>query len=177
MSYEFTLVLSGLSAAENADEVAAESIYAAGIDCLVSSNETTLTVDYLLDEGNSLSEVILSAVRELESKTCYTVKSVDNGQYVSLAEAAELAGITRQTMSKYNKGSRGRGMFPSPCFRTLTKNSLWDWVEVAEWLVNNQLADPQLLEDAKAVSDINLALKLRNQHTLDNVLTIKEMLG
>jgi hypothetical protein len=163
--YDFALVATfGEKYAKCVDEVCeiADTLYELGADdCTVSATGRSLILSFDR-EANNYEEAVLSAIKQVNKIEGVTVKSVDAGQYVGLSDAAELSELTRSALSKFNKGDRGDGTFPSPYLRVGTKTPLFDWAEIAKWLEERQLVESGIAENARFTSNINMALKLKN---------------
>ena len=58
-------------------------------------------------------------------------------------------------------GTRGSGDFPCPVQRIRGQSPLWDWADVAEWLLRNgRLKEgSELVKNARVLSKWNLALR------------------
>lgn len=130
-------------------------------DCTVSSRGNALIIEFDREAG-SYEKAVMSAIKDVQSIDLLTVKSVDAGQYVGLSDAAELSELTRSALSKFSKGDRGDGTFPTPYLRVAGKTPLYDWSEIANWLESKGLIEPELAENAKFTFTINTALKLQN---------------
>ena len=61
--------------------------------------------------------------------------------------------MSRQAISLFKDGARGKGGFPSPVQRIKNQLPLWDWADVAEWLADNGRINARIL------SKWNLALR------------------
>jgi hypothetical protein len=139
-------------------------------DCTVSSRGNALIIEFDR-ESKSYKEAVISAIKQVQAIDSIIVKSVDAGQYVGLSDAAELSELTRSALSKFSKGERGNGNFPTPYLRVASKTPLYDWSEIASWLCSKGLIESELVENAKFTSAINTALKLRNGE-LEEVSTL-----
>lgn len=170
--YDFALIASCIKAVDG-DAICkiADDLFAAGAeDCTVSSRGNTLIIEFDR-ESDSYEVAVVSAVKEVQSVGYLTVKSVDAGQYVGLSDAAELSTLTRSALSKFSRGVRGDGTFPTPYLRVAGKAPLYDWSEIASWLESKGLIEKELAENAKFTSTMNTALKLQNGE-LEQVSTL-----
>lgn len=161
--YDFALVA---SYAQSIDESVllqlADAIYQAGCDdSTVMSKGNTIIIEFDR-EAQSYEGAVVSAIQDLNKVEGLTVKSVDAGQYVGLSDAAELSELTRSALSKFAKGDRGDGSFPSPYLRVASKTPLYDWSEIALWLEERGLVEQGIAKNARVTSHINMALKLRD---------------
>ena len=174
--YEFALVVS--SDTQVSGELIckyADMLFEAGAeDCTVSSKGNVLVVDFDR-EATSYEEAVVSAIKQVNSVDGLTVKSVDAGQFVGLSDAAELSQLTRSALSKFSKGERGDGTFPTPYLRVQGKAPLYDWSEIAQWLESKGLVEQGIADNAKITAQLNMALKLKNGE-LENVSRLASML-
>ncbi|MCV6003829.1 DNA-binding protein, partial [Escherichia coli] len=87
-------------------------------------------------------------------------ESVDSA-LVGLSDIAELTDLSRQAVALLKDGKRGSGDFPCPVQRIKGQSPLWDWADVAEWLMNNgRLKEgDQIVQNARTLSKWNLALR------------------
>ncbi len=92
----------------------------------------------------------ISAIRESGA----TVHRVEPDNMVSQAEIAVRSGLTRQAISNYVMGIRGRN-FPAPTARCTTSSPLWDWSIVAEWMYSRRMVDRNLVMNARLIRRMN----------------------
>jgi hypothetical protein len=69
-----------------------------------------------------------------------------------MAELASVSGLSRQVINTFVKGVRGGGNFPKPVYGVSSGAPLYDWPEVAHWLVDHEI-DPALYEVAQAAME------------------------
>lgn len=143
-------------------------------DCTLSSRGNALILEFDR-EAKSYKDAVMSAIKDVESLNYLVVKSVDAGQYVGLSDAAELSALTRSALSKFSKGERGNGKFPTPYLRVTGKTPLYDWSEIANWLASKGLVDTEIVKNAHFTSMINMALKLRKGELTEVSLLISEL--
>lgn len=153
-----------------------DRLYEAGCDdATVAVTNGTLYLSFDR-EADSYEDAVLSALKDVENVQGLRVMSVDAGDWVGLTDAAELAGITKSTLSRYSKGSRGTGGFPSPKRKIDSKNPLWRWAEIAAWLKARGKASDELVQSAEFTETINLSLQLRDsKHYQDVMNTLNKM--
>jgi hypothetical protein len=164
-TYNFSLVLGGIS---NRTPLLEDKLYSAGCDdALVCFYGSTVYLQFDR-EAKSFQDAVLSAIQQMESLSDCRVTAVDAGGYVGISDIAERSDLTKQSISLLKEGKRGSGDFPSPLYRLTGKQPLWQWSEVAEWLASYEKIPKQLAEHAELVSNLNLALQLR-----DNKVRIK----
>ncbi|WP_338804544.1 DNA-binding protein [Xenorhabdus griffiniae] len=149
----------------------ANILYEVGADdCTVLSRDNAFIIEFDR-EADSYKKAILSAIKQVQS-IGLVVKSIDAGQYVGLSDAAEFAHLTRSAMSKFSKGVRGDGFFPTPYFRLNSKTPLYEWKEIADWLSRKGMIEPELAENAKITADINTVLSLKNKNKLSQLFEL-----
>ena len=75
-------------------------------------------------------------------------------------------------------GKRGSGDFPCPVQRIKGQSPLWDWADVAEWLMNNgRLKEgDQIVQNARTLSKWNLALRNSVSKDFNEIEQIAEKL-
>ncbi|MBT0725690.1 DNA-binding protein [Rosenbergiella sp. S61] len=150
----------------------ANKLYDLGADdCTVSSQNNAVIVSFDR-EAHSYSEAVMSAIKQLKQFNFLTVKSVDAGEFVGLSDAAELSELSRSALSKFSKGERGGGGFPTPYLRLSGKAPLYDWAEIAEWLEDKGLIEPELVENATFTRLINTALRLKSNDDMNKVSSL-----
>lgn len=174
--YDFALIATSKQKLD-AEEVCriADNLFDAGADdCTVSLSGNTLIIEFDR-ESETYKDAVTSAIRQVNSIKELNVKSVDAGQWVGLSDAAELSDLTRSALSKFSKGERGDGKFPAPYLRVSGKTPLYDWSEVASWLHEKALIDPEVVDNAKTTSKINVALRF-NSDELKEIISITEEL-
>lgn len=161
--YDFALVASYAQPID--DDVIlqlADAIYEAGCDdSTVMSKGNTIIVEFDR-EAKDYESAVVSAIQDLNKVAGLKVMSVDAGQYVGLSDAAELSELTRSALSKFAKGDRGDGTFPSPYLRVASKAPLYDWSEIASWLEERGLIEQGVADNAHVTANINMALKLKH---------------
>jgi len=156
--YHFTLTLSGVT---NEVEGLEDALYASGCDdalLCAYGNSVYLEFDR---EADSLDEAIASAVENIESAGIGAiVESVDSA-LVGLSDIAEMTEMSRQAITMLKDGTRGGGDFPCPVQRIKGQSPLWEWANVAEWLLKNGRleAGSERVTDARVLSKWNLALR------------------
>lgn len=147
-----------------------DAVFEAG--CTDSNVHTYNGVLYLSfnREAESYEQAVISAIKQVET-IGVTVLSVDAGDWVTLADAAELTGVTKAALTRYAKGTRGKGDFPSPLHRIDSRSPLWSWADIANWLKQNDLAESEVYDIAKTTAMINMSLQLRDKYSMDRVTT------
>ncbi|MFV0574073.1 MAG: helix-turn-helix transcriptional regulator [Vibrio sp.] len=147
-----------------------DGLYEAGCDdATVAVTNGTLFLSFDR-EAEHFQDAVLSAIKDVESVFELRVISVDASDWVGLTDAAEMAGMTKSALSRYSKGTRGTGGFPCPKRKINSKNPLWRWAEIAEWLKQNGKANEELVKSAKFTETINLSLQLRDSEHYQKVM-------
>lgn len=168
--YSFDIVVGGKKITTDDDLFdVSDALYEAGCsDAHPAAYNGTLYVNFTR-KGESYEQAVMSAISDIESVEGLVCLSVDIGDLVSLSDAAELAGTTKATLSRYSKGSRGKGDFPTPILRVDSSRPLWAWSDVAEWLAKNNAVDNELVEQAQVTGSINTALSIRHANSMGAV--------
>lgn len=159
-THTFTLIVSGIT------EDKLDDLYEAGCDdATVSVGPQPSEVEFAR-EASSLTDAIVSAIKNVETVAGVTVVRVEPDQMVWASEIAERTGRSRQNIDQLVKGTRGPGGFPSPVTGT-TRNPLWRWSEVEQWFATKDGAPPVDPERTAVTGAINAALEARrNARTL-----------
>jgi hypothetical protein len=82
------------------------------------------------------------------------VERIEPDWLVSLSDIAERANLTRAAITNYAKGDRGKA-FPLPVARITTESPLWDWTEVARWLLGRRQVPEKIVSDAEIIRRMN----------------------
>ncbi|EGT5658692.1 DNA-binding protein [Citrobacter braakii] len=169
--YNFTLTLSGVT---NEVEGLEDALYESGCDdALLCTYGNSVYIEFDRD-ANSLDEAIASAVENIESAGIGAiVESVDSA-LVGLSDIAEITEMSRQAIAMLKDGTRGSGDFPCPIQRIKGQSPLWDWANVAEWLLKNGRlkANSELVLNARVLSKWNLALRASASKDFDEIESI-----
>ncbi|WP_426575278.1 DNA-binding protein (plasmid) [Xenorhabdus stockiae] len=168
--YNFNIVVGGkkITTDDSLGDIA-DALYEAG--CGDGDPEVcngTLYVNFTR-HSESYAKAVQSAIANIESVAGLRCLSVDMSEIISLSDAAERTGLTTSALSRYYKGSRGAGNFPTPIFRVDSNRPLWAWTDIAEWLAQHDLIDDELVEQARITDAINTALSIRNNNSMDTV--------
>ena len=149
-TYEFTIIASGLD--ETADDFESRFYDNGCDDATVSFQKGTILVDFAR-EANNLEEAISSALSDVR-KTGAKVERVEPDPLVSLSDIASRANLTRAAVHNYATQKRGEG-FPPATARVTTSTPLWQWVDVATWLVARGHVASSVQIDAKVFQTVN----------------------
>lgn len=156
--YHFILTLSGVTYEREGLE---DALYESGCDdALICAYGNSVYVEFDR-EADSLNEAIASAVENVESAGIgAVVESVDSA-LVGLSDIAEMTNMSRQAIAMLKDGTRGSGDFPCPVQRIKGQSPLWDWANVAQWLLKNGRlkANSELVVNAGVLSKWNLVLR------------------
>lgn len=148
-----TIIASGLDTS-NLDY--ADQFFEAGCDDSTVSLQKGLFVLEFDREASSFEEALVSAVRDVK-RAGATIERVEPDHLVSAADIASRIGETRQAVSLYASGQRGEG-FPAPIARVTTNSPLWDWPEVANWMVKHDKMSEEAAAEAFVIRDMNHAI-------------------
>lgn len=166
--HNFTLLLSGVSS----DTVGLEdTLFEAGCDdALVCFYSKSVYLEFDR-EAETLDCAVASAIRAVEGAGINArVEAVDS-TLVGLSDIAELSQLSRQAIALLKDGTRGKGDFPNPVQRITGQSPLWNWAEVAEWLVSSDRmsSDNPLVKNARNLDQWNLALRIRASRSLEKI--------
>ena len=159
--HQFTLIVEGadLQAEENID-----ALFAAECDdATVGRIGTTQYVDFDR-EAETLADALFEATEAVEGAVPEArVVHVEPDDLVTMAEIAERAGRTRESVRLLINGERGPGGFPPPATHLKHRNRMWRWQDVAAWF--GDALDEKLPDGDPAASEFlaafNAGLKLR----------------
>lgn len=156
--FSFTLTLSGVTYDQEGLE---DALHASGCDdALICAYGNSVYVEFDRD-AKTLDDAISSAVDNIESAGIGAiVESVDSA-LVGLSDIADMTQMSRQAIAMLKDGTRGSGDFPCPIQRIKGQSPLWDWAEVANWLLKNgRLKEgSERVINARIVSKWNLILR------------------
>jgi len=156
--FNFTLTLSGVTYETEGLE---DALYESGCDdALICAYGNSIYVEFDR-EADSLDEAIASAVENIEAAGIGAVVASVDSALVGLSDIAEITQMSRQAIAMLKDGTRGSGDFPCPIQRIKGQSPLWDWADVAEWLLKNgRLKEgSELVVNARVLSKWNLALR------------------
>lgn len=144
-TYHFTVVVRDAS---NTLEDLEDQFFAAGCDdALLCSYNDTIYLEFDRESENAKT-AITSALSDIQ-KLGFKDLIVEEHGFATLAEMAERANLTRQALSLYALGRRGKGKFPRPMYGVTTpKSALYSWPEVATWLHSQGTLNDTVLEVA-----------------------------
>lgn len=131
-TYSFTLRLN-----REVGEDDVEALYEAGLsDAGIETGPLGTRVDFDR-EAPSLVAAIVSAVRDIEKVSGLRVVGLIHDDDVTIGEVAKRLDRTQESVRLLALGRRGPGGFPHPRQITPGGEQIFDWFEVAEWLITN----------------------------------------
>lgn len=161
--YQFTLLLDGV----NSDTPGLEdSLFESGCDDALIKNKSGLVYLDFDRESSSLEQAIVSAINDVETAGINArVTSIEPEHLVNLSDIGERLTLTRQAVSLYVLGKRGKGDFPHPVIKIHSKSALWKWSAVAQWFYEQgKINNPSIVNDARTIETINSVLNARMEH-------------
>lgn len=159
-THEFTVIASGLD--PEAEDFADRFFEAGCEDATLSFQKGAIIIEFYR-EAVSFSKAVVSAY-EAVLRAGAKVERIEPDYLVSLSEIADRSGKTRQSISLYTRGERDEG-FPAPVARVTSKHPLYDWEEVAGWLVERDALTLEEWVQARVVKEANLFLELGDAAT------------
>jgi hypothetical protein len=153
--HRFTLVLRGLN--PDAEDFEDKLFEAGCSDATISVINGIVALDFARSAKNFV-HALATAIRDARRAGGEVVR-IEPDPYVTAAEIAERAGLTRQAVSYLIQGARGPGNFPAPVFRVTSGSPLYDWLAVARWLrKSGRITGSSTLFEAAVVQEVNKAL-------------------
>lgn len=152
-NHEFTIIATGLD--PKADDFEDRFFEAGCDDALLGFQRGVITLDFNR-EATSLEDAIEAAIRDVH-RAGAKIERVEPDHLVNLSDIAERSGLTRQAIALYASGERGIG-FPTPSACVTTNHPLYDWQEVADWLVANKNLPGEVAVQARIIKAANEAL-------------------
>jgi hypothetical protein len=124
------------------DEI--ELLYEAGCsDAAVETGPLGTMLDFTR-QAPTLAVALLTAVNDVEKVPGLHAEGVVCGNMVTLAVIAERAHVTREAVRLWSTGQRGPGDFPPAMLVTPAGEKVWDWQQVAGWLIDNNKPEAEL---------------------------------
>jgi hypothetical protein len=152
-THRVTIIASGLPTENHAH---AERLFEAGCDDATVSLQKGRCVIEFEREAMTFEEALESAIHDVRAAGAM-IERIEPDHLVNASDIAARGGFTRAAVSLYAGGKRGEG-FPAPIARITTDSPLWDWAEVAEWLVREKQADAQAAHEARVIREANRVL-------------------
>lgn len=155
-TYEFSLIATGLD--PEAEDFEDRFFEAGCDDATISFMRGWIVIDFAR-EAKSFSHALITAMRDVKAAGA-TIVRIEPDDKVSISEIASRASITRQAVSLYAKGGRGKA-FPLPVRKIASDTPLWDWEDVARWLFRSRGDQTMLVEivSARVVKAVNLGIE------------------
>ncbi len=169
-NHSLTIIASGLEIG-NLDY--ADRFFEAGCDDSTISLQKGLFVLEFDREANTFEDALITAIRDVK-KVGATIERIEPDHLVSAADIATRTGVTRAAISLYASGKRGEG-FPSPIARITTDSPLWDWPEVAKWMVGQKQITEEAALEASVIRDMNHAILNVHHPVSDSERRFKEL--
>lgn len=144
--YHFTIVVR--DAVNDISELENKFFEAGCDDALLCSQNGTIYLEFDR-EAESAEKAIKSALENIRSIGFKDLIIEEQG-FSTLAEMAERAKMSRQSLSLYALSKRGDGKFPKPVYGISTKSALYSWPEVSTWLFEHKKLTKQHFEVANA---------------------------
>jgi hypothetical protein len=149
-----------------------EALFEAGCDdAAVETGPLGTTIEFDR-EAPSLAVAITTAVRDVEKVPGLLVVGLACANMVTLLDIAQRAGVTREAARLWATGQRGGGDFPPAVIMTTGGERLWDWEQVAPWLLQHGTARQPVNCDVSWTD----AVDLRILHAADCVLRARDAL-
>jgi hypothetical protein len=166
-SYEFSLRLN-----REVNDAEVDALYEAGCgDAAVETGPLGAMIDFDR-EAPSLAEAITAAVRDVEKVPGLRAVGLAGDSMVTLLGISERAGVTREAVRLWAAGQRGPGGFPRPVMITPGGEGVWEWEQVAPWLLEHGLGR----QTASAWGLPGTAAKAHVLFTADRVLRARDAL-
>lgn len=122
----------------------------------------------------SLADAIVAAVRDIESVGLRAMRVRDD-DLLTLADIADRAGRSRESVRRYATGERGGGGFPPPVNPEHDGTLFYRWSEVGPWLRDRLAIDIAGVDRVLVVA--NLLLQARqHRHHVPQLATLAELL-
>ena len=146
----------------------ADALFEAGLDDALPAVENGRLVLDVDREGETLTDVILSGIRQLQSLDLPVLRA-EAAPLVTTLDVAARVGRTRQNVQQWATGKRGGG-FPAPAIDGRNGTRLWRWGDVLEWLKQRAIVSDdayrEFVRREEVIAAINgmLSAKRLNQY-------------
>jgi len=157
-NYNFTLIVEG---ADLQSEANVDALFDAGCDDALVGVADGIQYAEFDREAATLEAAVLSAVTDVERVADARVIRLADAGLVSMADIAERAGRTRESIRLLVAGERGPGEFPPPVTDPRGRYRLWRWSEVQRWF-SEELGELVDAPDGHVVETINAGLEFRH---------------
>lgn len=177
MTYQFTIILSGIS--EPSAEVEDALFKSNCNDALLSFRNAIGYLEFDRIAAN-FEDAIISAINDVENAGI-DVKPlrIEPSDFVTSAEISRRLNRSRESISQLIAGKRGNGNFPKPIAGVTSNTLVWSWFEVVNWFyLNKKIENFDIVSDAKFIRDCNVALASRyTTSSLESVSRIVDKLN
>ncbi|WP_460020879.1 helix-turn-helix domain-containing protein [Magnetospira thiophila] len=153
-TYCFTISCAPILESREADEIH-DALFEEGcVDALIIERSGLFILEFDR-EAPSFARALFSAL-DAVVRAGMKPRRIGPDPFVSQSDIAERAHVTRQAISFYVTGKRGKG-FPPPVLRQETTSPLWFWSDVAKWLAATEKAkvDFQTIQFAHWIDKAN----------------------
>jgi len=164
-TFEFCIIASGV---DPEAEDFGDRFYDAGCDDALVAFQKGHTIIDFAREAETLAEAIASAVDNVCAAGA-TIDRIEPDPLVNLSDIAARTELTRAAISKYAKAEASR-KFPAPIARVTSAEPLWDWSEVATWMVQNKQLPVEVAVAAGVIKEANAAIG-RGEFHMRKILT------
>ena len=164
-TFEFSIIASGV---DPEAEYFGDRFYDAGCDDALVAFQKGHTIIDFAREADSLAEAIASAVENVVAAGAI-VDRIEPDPLVNLSDIAGRTALTRAAISKYANAD-GSKRFPAPVARVTSDTPLWDWAEVAAWMVSHKGLSADTAVEAGVVKEANRAVERGETHLRDRLL-------
>lgn len=179
IAYNFTLVLSGISQVSEDLDTLADAIFEAGCDDATLCFRNSIAYLEFDREATTFREAVIAAIQQVETiNDVIKVERIEPDDLVTASEIARRINKSREYIRLLIDGKRGKGDFPLPISGISNKSLLWSWVNVTQWLQQNQLIDEESVKIAQDIADFNHLLFYRkDESAFSRMNTLKELLA
>jgi hypothetical protein len=159
-SYAFTLFLGG---ADVLSEASADALYEGGCGDATFGERDGAQYAAFDREADSYAVALQGAIADVtKAVDGVGVVGIGRDDLVTLAAVAERAGLSREYVRLLATHKRGPGGFPAPVGYADRKTRLWDWADVAAWLIRHEKTRKGLdVEGVDLTAAVNAALSYR----------------
>lgn len=149
----FTLVLD-----RRPDYAELDALVEMGCDDATFGIERGLPIAEFDREAPALADAIAAAVHDVESAGLRVLRVLDE-ELLTLADIADRAGRSRESIRRYATGERGGGGFPLPVNPGREGTVFYRWSEVAPWLSDRLGIEVPHTDPALLVADLVLQVR------------------
>lgn len=152
--FEFSLVASQLERGT----VDLEDHFAASgcSDALISFRKGHIVLKFVR-AADTLERAINAAIADARSAGAL-IKRVEPESLASIADISLRTGLTKDSLSIWSSNKAASG-FPGPSYRLTSSMPLWEWRDVACWMVQNGNMHPSEIIHAETIRRVNMRLQ------------------